>query len=393
MIRLRKYRIFLFVSLIAIAAVYYYGRDADWESSYTLDQLKGYGSRLAGQTSSSAEKDFANTAGIRPPVGDSQVKLQDEVNEPVGGEKKVADIPPWAAIPVKGGSTTTTSSSTTSSTSSSTSSTSKSSSSTSKSSTSTSSKLSTTSRQGLLALPTHTAGPAAVSPKSLEKPDATSSAFVEAGRGRLEVSDAEKQNKVHWVKPTLQYPIPSESLLQLPTGIPQRIPRIQFEFAEESTATQSDRESKLAVVKNAMTRTWSAYKKYAWLHDELRPVSASKPAQDDAQAQAQSYRDPFGGWAATLVDSLDTLWIMGMQEEFEEAVTATAGIDFTTCARPDIPIFETTIRYLGGLLGAYDISGQKYSVLLDKAVELAEVLMGAFDTPNHMPMTYYHWRP
>ena len=198
---------------------------------------------------------------------------------------------------------------------------------------------------------------------------------------------------MHWVKPTSQYPIPSESLLQLPTGIPQRIPRVQFEFADETAAAQADRESKLAAVKNAMERTWSAYRKYAWLHDELRPVSAAHSSPGHAQAHVHGYRDPFGGWAATLVDSLDTLWIMGMQEEFDEAVKATSEIDFTTCAREDIPMFETVIRYLGGLLGAYDISGQRHSLLLDKATELAEVLMGAFDTPNHMPMTYYHWQP
>jgi mannosyl-oligosaccharide alpha-1,2-mannosidase len=48
---------------------------------------------------------------------------------------------------------------------------------------------------------------------------------------------------------------------------------------------------------------------------------------------------------------------------------------------------------MGGLIGAYDVSGQKYKVLLDKAVELTEVLMGAFDTPNRMPITYYKWTP
>jgi mannosyl-oligosaccharide alpha-1,2-mannosidase len=56
-------------------------------------------------------------------------------------------------------------------------------------------------------------------------------------------------------------------------------------------------------------------------------------------------------------------------------------------------LFETTIRYLGGLLAAYDISDKKYPNLLNKAVELAEILISAFDTPNRMPETYYYWRP
>ncbi|KAG9558325.1 seven-hairpin glycosidase, partial [Aureobasidium melanogenum] len=90
---------------------------------------------------------------------------------------------------------------------------------------------------------------------------------------------------------------------------------------------------------------------------------------------------------------LDTLWIVGLKDEFDDAVKAVGEIDFTTSQRKDIPLFETTIRYLGGMLSAYDLSGGQYKVLLDKAVELAEVLMGAFDTPNRMPVTFYRWMP
>ncbi|KAG9606628.1 seven-hairpin glycosidase, partial [Aureobasidium melanogenum] len=89
----------------------------------------------------------------------------------------------------------------------------------------------------------------------------------------------------------------------------------------------------------------------------------------------------------------DTLWIVGLKDEFDDAVKAVGEIDFTTSQRKDIPLFETTIRYLGGMLSAYDLSGGQYKVLLDKAVELAEVLMGAFDTPNRMPVTFYRWMP
>ncbi|KAG9731021.1 seven-hairpin glycosidase, partial [Aureobasidium melanogenum] len=83
----------------------------------------------------------------------------------------------------------------------------------------------------------------------------------------------------------------------------------------------------------------------------------------------------------------------GLKDEFDDAVKAVGEIDFTTSQRKDIPLFETTIRYLGGMLSAYDLSGGQYKVLLDKAVELAEVLMGAFDTPNRMPVTFYRWMP
>ncbi|PNS21306.1 Mannosyl-oligosaccharide 1,2-alpha-mannosidase IC [Sphaceloma murrayae] len=183
---------------------------------------------------------------------------------------------------------------------------------------------------------------------------------------------------VHWSKQPENFPI--SSTIALPTGTPKAIPQIQFNFKKESEAEKTDRLQKLSSIKNVAQMAWRGYRDQAWGHDEVRPISGN-------------YKDPFGGWAATLVDSLDTLWIMGMKQEFEEAVARVGKIDFTVCEREDIPLFETTIRYLGGLLSAYDISGAKHKVLLDKAVELGEVLMGAFDTPNRMPVTFYYWKP
>lgn len=99
-------------------------------------------------------------------------------------------------------------------------------------------------------------------------------------------------------------------------------------------------------------------------------------------------KNHFGGWAATLVDALDTLWIMDLKDDFNEAVAAAVSIDFSGTRMEEINVFETTIRYLGGFLSAYDLSGDKR--LLSKAVELGEMLLAAFDTPNRMPVT--RWR-
>ena len=121
------------------------------------------------------------------------------------------------------------------------------------------------------------------------------------------------------------------------------------------------------------------YKKHAWLRDEVGPITGN-------------WKDTFGGWAATLVDSLDTLWIMGLTEDFELAVKACEAIDFTTTDEKDINVFETTIRYMGGFLAAYDISEGKYPILLLKAVEVGELLMSCFDTPNRMPISRWDWQ-
>lgn len=202
------------------------------------------------------------------------------------------------------------------------------------------------------------------------------------GEGRYEPPAPLKSvSVIHWAEQPDHFPVPSESILQLPTGRPAKIPKIQFDFTDESSNDRIDRERKLDAVKSTFQFSWEGYERAeSWLKDELSPVSGGS-------------RNPFCGWAATLVDALDTLWIMGMEDEFQQAVLAVGEIDFTTSIRNDIPLFETTIRYLGGLLSAYDLSGGKFRVLLDKAVELANVLMGAFDTPNRMPVTYYYWKP
>lgn len=192
--------------------------------------------------------------------------------------------------------------------------------------------------------------------------------------------------QVHWTKPSEYFPVPKESIIKLPTGKPKPIPTVQFKFGAETPEAKEKRLARLDKVRAEAQRAWSGYKKYAWGHDELTPVTKES-------------KDPFCGWAATLVDSLDTLWIMGLKEEFDEAVEYVKQLDFTYSAyRSEIPVFETTIRYLGGFLGAYDVSGGAktkagYKILLDKAVELAEVLMSVFDTPNRMPILYYNWHP
>ena len=58
-----------------------------------------------------------------------------------------------------------------------------------------------------------------------------------------------------------------------------------------------------------MNHTWAAYTKYAWGYDEIRPISK----------KGKLWWSPYRS-GATLIDSLDTLWIMGMKDEFKAAV-------------------------------------------------------------------------
>ncbi|KAK7707808.1 hypothetical protein SLS57_009191 [Botryosphaeria dothidea] len=187
-------------------------------------------------------------------------------------------------------------------------------------------------------------------------------------------SHASHLQKFNWSKRKQHYPV--KSFRPLPEGKPKRLPQVQFDFGKEDATAANLRETRRSEVKKAFERSWNSYKENAWLQDELAPISGGS-------------KSTFGGWAATLVDSLDTLWIMDMKKEFEDAVAAVANIDFSSTNVEQVNVFETTIRYLGGFLGAYDLSGDKR--LLKKAVEVAEMLYVAFDTPNRLPIT--RWNP
>ena len=158
----------------------------------------------------------------------------------------------------------------------------------------------------------------------------------------------------------------------LPAGPPSELPRIQHDFASAAPrrTTDEELERRRKKVRYVFMRDWAAYKKLAWMEDELMPV-AGRPHRS------------FGGWAATVVDSLDTLWIMGLGADFADAVRGVAELDWAQTPESSINVFETTIRHLGGMLAAYDLSREP--VLLAKAVELGNMLHVAFDTPNGIP--------
>uniref|UniRef100_A0A0A9A537 alpha-1,2-Mannosidase n=1 Tax=Arundo donax TaxID=35708 RepID=A0A0A9A537_ARUDO len=105
-----------------------------------------------------------------------------------------------------------------------------------------------------------------------------------------------------------------------------------------------------------MLHAWTSYVTYAWGQDELQP-------------QSKSGVNSFGGLGATLVDSLDTLYIMGLKDEFQKARDWVAeSLDFDKDC--EASVFETTIRVVGGLLSAYDLSADK--IFLEKARDISD---------------------
>ena len=190
-----------------------------------------------------------------------------------------------------------------------------------------------------------------------------------------------KHDRFDWKTIVIHNPL--ETLISLPREHPQPLRRVQYDFRQNphSWVASHEQRKRQKEVKRVFEKSWKSYCQRAWLKDELAPVSGGS-------------KNTFGGWAATLVDSLDTLWILGLREEFERAVAAIGSLDFgpdNPEVKTTISVFETNIRYLGGLLSAYDLTDCKDKRLLDKAVEVGDMLFAAFDTENHMPIT--RWNP
>ncbi|ETW05193.1 hypothetical protein H310_04186 [Aphanomyces invadans] len=134
---------------------------------------------------------------------------------------------------------------------------------------------------------------------------------------------------------------------------------------QDLNATQISRQD---AIRRAMQHAWTGYETRAFGADEVAPVSGlPRP-------------NVWGGIGVTLVDSLDTLYIMGMQDEFERCRYWVANeLDFSHLGQDGtmISVFEVIIRELGGLLSAYDLSQD--DVFKHRAVELADLLLPAFD--------------
>ena len=101
---------------------------------------------------------------------------------------------------------------------------------------------------------------------------------------------------------------PATSHIPLPTPGANNIPQIQHDFGTESPERKKVNRGRVEAVRSAFKHAWRGYKKHAWLKDEVKPISGGT-------------FDAFGGWAATLVDTL------GRSREHPQSISAMT--DFT----------------------------------------------------------------
>lgn len=182
---------------------------------------------------------------------------------------------------------------------------------------------------------------------------------LEINKNVVPAPDEEVEEKIE-IRPERIPKEPSvESQLQPDRILKQNVNAMKF------SGPTNDRQK--AVVE-AFQHSWEGYKKYAWGHDNFKPISKT-----------------FYDWFAlglTIVDSLDTLYIMNLMDEFQEARDWIEKYLLFNQNR-NVNLFEVTIRVLGGLLSSYHLSGDE--MFLQKAVELGNRLLPCFNSPSGIP--------
>ncbi|OHS94442.1 Mannosyl-oligosaccharide 1,2-alpha-mannosidase MNS2 [Tritrichomonas foetus] len=119
--------------------------------------------------------------------------------------------------------------------------------------------------------------------------------------------------------------------------------------------------TKAEAVKEAFLHAFHGYSNTCWGQDEIQPIS-------------NTCKNTLGA-GLTIVDSLTTLYIMNLTDEYQKAREFVAN-DF----RPNgsWSLFEFIIRFIGGFISIYQLTNDK--LYLDKAVECADAVFPLFDS-------------
>ncbi|CAK5122063.1 unnamed protein product [Meloidogyne enterolobii] len=106
-----------------------------------------------------------------------------------------------------------------------------------------------------------------------------------------------------------------------------------FDFSEKKKELYREK------VKSMFYHAYNGYLNYAYPKDELRPLSCTG-------------QDTWGSYSLTLIDSLDTLLILGNQTEFARASQIVLN-NMDLDRNINISVFETNIRVIGLNLNTY----------------------------------------
>ncbi|XP_063712401.1 mannosyl-oligosaccharide 1,2-alpha-mannosidase IA-like isoform X2 [Symsagittifera roscoffensis] len=179
-------------------------------------------------------------------------------------------------------------------------------------------------------------------------------------------SDIEKDKQAH---------VEVEKKKEEESKLEKVIEPVHSEGGQAGEGVPSDQQTKERqdFVRNMMKHAWGGYKQYGWGANEVRPVSKKGHSAGIFGS---------GNSGATIIDAIDTLYIMGLSKEYEEAREWIA-LSFNFNPTGDVSVFETNIRFIGGLLSIYALTGDK--LFRVKAEDVARKVLPAFNTNTGIP--------
>ncbi|XP_033188408.1 ER degradation enhancer, mannosidase alpha-like 2 isoform X2 [Bombus vancouverensis nearcticus] len=157
--------------------------------------------------------------------------------------------------------------------------------------------------------------------------------------------------------------------------------------------SKEEREALKEEARDMFCHAYNAYMDNAYPADELMPLSC-KGRYRGSEPNRGDIDSTLGNFSLTLVDTLDTLVVLGDLEEFEHAVKLVVrDVSFDTDVI--VSLFETNIRMLGGLLSGHilaeylqqraDIMPWYRGELLNLAKDLGYRFLPAFNTTTGIP--------
>lgn len=152
-------------------------------------------------------------------------------------------------------------------------------------------------------------------------------------------------------------------------------------WCQSEAASNPDWAALAADVRAEMAWAWRNYVERAFGHDQIKPVSGG--------VEEFFFRGG-PGLGLSLVEALDTLYLMGLDAELEEAVGWIAkSLHFDIDG--EVQVFETNIRMVGGLLAGWLATHDK--TLLALAHDLVARLLPAFEkSPTGIPYRFVNLR-
>ncbi|KAI5734842.1 hypothetical protein M8J77_011079 [Diaphorina citri] len=169
-----------------------------------------------------------------------------------------------------------------------------------------------------------------------------------------------------------------------------------YNHTSKSYTNGMSKEEKMTLREESRDMFYHAYRAYmdnAYPADELMPLSCTGRWRSQHTSRGD-IDDTLGNFSLTLIDTLDTLAILGDIEEFEHATKLISeNVNFDSDIV--VSVFETNIRVLGGLLSGHvlaeyfklntDLMQWYTGQLLELAKDIGFRLLPAFNTTTGIP--------